>query len=111
MRLSSEETLIIIFAVTLGTVLTRFIPFFLFPDKKDAPKIISYLGKVLPPAMMGLLVVYCLKDISFLSKPYGIPEALAILMIIILHQWKNNVLLSIAGGTILYMVLIQVFFL
>lgn len=96
--------------IALGTMFTRFTPFLLFPEKKEPPKVILYLGSVLPSAMMGLLVVYCLKNVSLISAPYGIPEALAILLIIILHKWKHNTLLSIAGGTILYMILVQCVF-
>lgn len=107
MFLTKTQTLIMIFAIAFGTMITRFLPFFLFPENKKTPEIIVYLGKVLPPAMMGLLVVYCLKGISIVSSPYGIPEILSILLIIILHKWKGNSLLSIGGGTILYMFLVQ----
>lgn len=110
MYLTATQTLITIFAVALGTMITRFTPFLLFPENKERPKYIMYLGKVLPPAMMGLLVVYCLKNVSFISGSHGIPELLAILFIVILHKWKNNVLLSIGGGTFLYMVLVQCVF-
>ena len=70
----------------------------------------TYLGKVLPPAMMGLLVAYCLKDVSLITAPHGIPEAIALAAVVGLHLWKRNVLLSIAGGTVLYMVLVQAVF-
>lgn len=99
-----------ILAIALGTMITRFTPFLLFPEKKEPPKIILYLGKVLPPAMMGLLVVYCLKSISITSAPHGLPELIAIAVIVLLHKWKNNVLLSIGGGTLVYMVLVQAVF-
>lgn len=111
MCLTNAETLVTILAVALGAMATRFLPFFLFPDHREPPKVVSYLGKVLPPAMMGLLVIYCLKNVSFLSSPHGIPEALAILVIVLLHRWKNNVLLSIGGGTAVYMLLVQAVFL
>lgn len=107
MQLTPIQTLITILAIALGTMLTRFIPFLLFPEKKEPPQIITYLGKVLPPAMMGLLVVYCLRNVSITTGARGLPELLAIVLIVILHRWKNNVLLSIAGGTLLYMFLIQ----
>ena len=110
MQLTAVQTLITILAIALGTMLTRFTPFILFPESKEPSKTIVYLGKVLPPAMMGLLVVYCLKGVSFQSATHGIPEALAIGFIIILHKWKNNVLLSIGGGTFLYMFLLQIVF-
>lgn len=108
--LTPTQTIITMIAITAGTMITRFTPFFLFPEHKEPPKVITYLGKVLPPAMMGLLVVYCLKNVSVIAYPYGIPELLAICLIVLLHKWKNNVLLSIGGGTILYMLLVQVVF-
>jgi len=104
------QTLGIIFAVAAGTVVTRFVPFILFSDRREPPKVIHYLGKVLPAAMMGLLVVYCLKGVSLASAPHGIPEALSILLLVLLHKWKGNVLLSIGGGTALYMLLVQLVF-
>lgn len=110
MHLTNFQTFGIILAVALGTVLTRFTPFLLFPENKPTPKIIIYLGTVLPPAMMGLLVIYCLKNISLFSDSHGLPEIIAILAIILLHHYKNNVLLSIGGGTLVYMVLIQIVF-
>ncbi|MDO5520616.1 MAG: branched-chain amino acid transporter permease [bacterium] len=110
MVLSPLETIIMILAIALGTMFTRFLPFLLFPEHKEPPKAIVYLGKVLPASMMGLLVIYCLKDVSVTKVPYGVPEVLAILCITLLHKWKENVLLSILGGTVLYMVLVQVVF-
>lgn len=110
MQLTATQTVIIILAVALGTMVTRFTPFLLFPEKKVVPKYITYLGKVLPPAMMGLLIVYCFKGVKVLDSPYGIPEGIATLAIILLHKWKNNVLLSIGGGSLLYMILVQVVF-
>lgn len=90
--------------------MTRWLPFLLFPEKKELPQAVLYLGKVLPPAMMGLLVVYCLKHVTWLSAPHGAPELLAIAAVVLLHRWKENVLLSIGGGTVLYMLLVQVVF-
>ena len=110
MQLTSIQTSIIILAVALGTILTRSLPFILFPEKKEAPKIVTYLSKVLPAAMMGLLVVYCLKNVAITAMPYGLPEIIAITVIVILHKWKNNVLLSIISGTAVYMFLVQVVF-
>lgn len=98
-----------IIAVTAAvTALIRFLPFLIF--RKGTPKPILYLGEVLPFAVMGMLVVYCLKHTSFISAPYGAPEMLAILFVVILHKWKHNTLLSIAGGTICYMLLVQMVF-
>jgi branched-subunit amino acid transport protein AzlD len=110
MLLTPIQTIIMIFAIAAGVMITRFLPFVLFPDKKEAPAYITYLGKVLPPAMMGLLVVYCFKSVSITSAPFGIPEALAAIVVIGLHSWKNNALFSIGGGTVVYMYLLQVIF-
>ena len=110
MVLTPVQTLIMIFAVALGTMITRFTPFLLFPDSKKPPKVVTYLGKLLPPAVMGLLVVYCLRNVSVVRSPHGLPELIAIAVIVILHKWKGNVLLSIGAGTVLYMVLVQAVF-
>ena len=104
------QTVIIILAVALGTMVTRFFPFLLFPDNREPPKVIAYLAKVLPSAMMGLLVIYCFRNVDFLSGSHGIPELIAIAVIVALHKWKNNVLLSIGGGTAVYMALVQLVF-
>ena len=96
-------------AVVLGTMTTRFLPFLLFPEGKQPPAFIRYLGTVLPSAVIGLLVVFCLKDAVFTSW-HGLPELLGILVVALLHRWKKNILLSIAGGTIFYMVLVQMVF-
>ena len=110
MFLTPIQTVGIILAVAVGVQLTRWLPFVLFPENKKPPKTVLYLGKVLPPAMMGLLVAYCLKDVSVAAAPHGIPEAIAIAVVAGLHLWKRNVLLSIAAGTIVYMVLVQCVF-
>ena len=110
MTLSPAQTLGIILAVAAGTQLTRWLPFWLFPEKKDPPPVVTYLGKVLPPAMMGLLVVYCLKSVSWLSAPHGAPELIAVAVTAALHWWRGNVLVSIAGGTAVYMLLVQLVF-
>ena len=96
--------------VVLGTMLTRFLPFIIFPSGKPTPKYVQYLGKVLPPAVIGLLVIYCFKDVSLLSGSYGIPELIGAAAVVLLHFWKKNMLLSIAGGTIVYMMFVQVIF-
>ena len=110
MHLTPVQTTVIILAVTLGTQITRWLPFLMFPENKQPPKVVLYLGRVLPPAMMGLLVVYCFKNVSWLSGSHGTPELLAVAAVVILHLWKKNVLLSIAGGTALYMILVQAVF-
>ena len=110
MHLTPLQTIAIILAVAAGTQITRWLPFWLFPEDREPPAVVTYLGKVLPPATMGLLVVYCLKGVTWLATPHGAPELLAILTVVLLHRWKNNVLLSIAGGTALYMLLVQAIF-
>ena len=97
----------IIVVATLVTMATRFLPFLIFGGGKKTPDIIVYLGKVLPYAIMGMLVVYCMKDVAFLEAPYGIPELLGCAVVAVLHLWKRNTLLSIGAGTVFYMVLIQ----
>lgn len=93
----------------LGTMVTRFLPFLIFPEGKEPPEFIQYLGKVLHYAVIGLLVIYCLKDVPG-SGTYGIPEFLAIVFIVLLHRWKKSILLSIGGGTVFYMLLVQFVF-
>ena len=110
MHLTPLQTIAIILAVAAGTQITRWLPFWLFPEKKEPPRVVTDLGRLLPPAMMGLLVVYCLKGVAWLSAPHGAPELLAIAAVVLLHRWKGNVLLSIAGGTALYMLLVQAVF-
>ena len=102
-----SQQMLTIAMVVLGTALTRFLPFLIFPSGKPTPKYIQYLGKVLPAAVFGLLVVYCLRNVDPLSGSHGLPELLSILLVIGLHVWKRQMLLSIAGGTIFYMFLVQ----
>ena len=104
------HNVLIVAVATLVTMATRFAPFLIFKGDKKTPDIIVYLGKVLPSAIMGMLVVYCLKDVSFLSAPYGIPELLGCAVVAVLHIWKRNSLLSIGAGTVFYMVLVQLIF-
>lgn len=110
MPVDTVTSLCIILAVSLATFTTRAIPFLVFPKGKEIPKVIQYLGKVLTPAIIGMLVIYCLKSVSFLKAPYGIPEGIAVLVTAGLHVWKRNTLLSIGVGTVLYMILIQSLF-
>ena len=96
----------VLVAVMAGvTILLRALPFLLFRNR--TPGYIEYLGKVLPPAIIGMLVIYCLKDVSLRSAPYGLPELIAAAAVVGLQVWKRNSLVSILGGTVLYMVLIQ----
>ncbi len=105
-----SQQLITIGVVVLGTMLTRFLPFLVFPAGKPTPKYITDLGRLLPPAAFGLLVIYCLKNVSILTGSHGLPELIAILVVVGLHLWKRQILLSIAGGTICYMLLVQLVF-
>ena len=104
-----HDVLLIVVGV-LVTMATRFIPFLIFGEKRKTPPIIEYLGKVLPCAIMGMLVVYCLKGVSFRSSPYGLPELIACVVTAALHVWKRSSLLSIGGGTVCYMLLVQLVF-
>lgn len=104
------EQLITIAMVVLGTMLTRCLPFIIFPAGKPTPKFIQYLGRVLPPAVFGMLIIYCLKNVSIFSGSHGIPELIAIAVVVGLHVWKRQMLLSIAGGTVVYMLLVQLVF-
>lgn len=92
------------------TIFTRGLPFFVFSGKRRVPKIIYYLGEALPPAIISMLVVYCLRKVSVTEYPFGIPELIASAAVVLLHVWRRNNLISIFGGTILYMVLVQAVF-
>ena len=101
------QQLLTIGVVILGTMLTRFLPFLLFPPHKPTPPLVHDLGRLLPGAVFALLVVYCLKNVSLTAGSHGIPEAIAIAVVVALHLWKRQTLLSIAGGTVVYMLLVQ----
>lgn len=100
----------LIAVMSLVTAALRFLPFLFFGGGRKVPSFVSYLGKVLPYAIMGMLVVYCLKDVSLVQPPHGLPELLAVLAVAGLHLWKRNALLSIGAGTVLYMLLVQLVF-
>ncbi len=104
------QQIITIAVCILGTMLTRFLPFFIFSEKKPAPQYIQYLGKALPAAIFGMLIIYCLKDVSVLTGTHAVPELISIGVVVVLHFWRRQMLLSIAGGTVCYMLLIQFFF-
>lgn len=106
MNLHSGLLIAVIAAVTM---LLRFLPFLVFGNR-ETPAFVTYLGKVLPYAVMGMLVVYCLRNISFVASPHGIPELVSVVLVAFLHIWKRNTLLSIIGGTACYMLLVQVVF-
>lgn len=92
------------------TAVLRFLPFLIFGENRKTPEVIAYLGRVLPFAIMGMLVVYCLKDVSFTSTPFGIPEIIGCAAVTGLHMWKRSTLLSIGVGTVCYMLLVQLVF-
>lgn len=94
----------------VGTMLTRFLPFLVFRPKRPTPRYIQYLGRVLPGAIFAMLIIYCLRDVSLLQGSHGLPELIAIAVTVGLHLWKRQMLLSIAGGTICYMLLVQFVF-
>lgn len=99
-----------ILVITLVTAALRFIPFFIFSGNKPVPKYITYLGRVLPYSIMAMLVVYCLKGTSLLKAPFGLPELISVALVVVLHVWKRNTLMSIICGTLCYMILIQFVF-
>ena len=101
---------ITILLCALGTMLTRFLPFLVFSPKRPTPKYIQFLGKALPGAIFAMLVVYCLRNVNVLQFSYGLPELIAIAVTIGLHLWKRQMLVSIAGGTVCYMLLVQFVF-
>lgn len=108
--MTTPQQLITILMISLGTMSMRFLPFLIFPAGKPTPKYIQYLGRVLPGAVFGMLVVYCLKNVSVTSFPFGIPELLGIAVTAVLHLWKKQMILSMGAGTIVYMILVQFVF-
>jgi branched-subunit amino acid transport protein AzlD len=100
----------VILVVAAATFLTRFLPFALFGGGKEVPALVKNLGDLLPPAVIAILVVYCLKGVSLMVVPHGFPEFISVGIVALLHIWKRNNLLSIGGGTLLYMVLVQMVF-
>lgn len=106
-ELHAALTIAVVALVTAGL---RFLPFLIFGEKRTTPPLVTYLGQVLPYAIMGMLVVYCLKEVSFLSGSFGIPEVIGCTVVALLHIWKRNTLLSIGAGTVCYMLLVQLVF-
>lgn len=108
--MTTTQELISVGIIAVFTFLTRVLPFFAFPNNKPVPRYIEYLGKALPSAVIGMLIVYCLKAVTITSFPFGLPESIAVIFVVSVHKWKHNMLLSILGGTVLYMALIQAVF-
>ena len=97
---NTVHSLLIVAVMAVFTALTRFLPFLAFPEGRKRPKVITYLGTVLPYALIGMLVVYCFKSVSVFAYPYCIPELLAVVLVAALHIWKRNTLISVFGGVI-----------
>lgn len=108
--MTQQQAAAVIAVAAAVTFAIRGLPFLLFPPSRKTPDYITYLGKVLPFAVIGMLVVYCLKDVSLLRYPYGLPEFISVAAVVLLHRWKRNTFLSIGAGTVLYMVLVQTVF-
>ena len=102
--------LLLLAVAVLVTAATRFLPFLIFGNNRETPPLVTALSKVLPCAIMGMLVVYCLKDVQLLTFPHGLPELIGIAVVAGLHIWKRNALFSIGGGTVCYMLLVQLVF-
>jgi branched-subunit amino acid transport protein AzlD len=106
--MTTTQMVITIAVVILGTVLTRFLPYLVFSEGREIPSSVRYLGVVLAPAVFGLLVVYCLRNVDFTGGTFGIPEIISIIVVILLYIWKKGMLIPMAGGTACYMILIRV---
>lgn len=104
------HSILMVAIVALVTIGLRFLPFLIFGENRETPPVIAYLGQVLPSAIMGMLVVYCLKDIRLTAAPFGVPECIGCAVVALLHFWKRNTLLSIGVGTVCYMLLVQFVF-
>ncbi len=107
MPVSAGMSVLIILAMAAATFAARVTPFLLFPGEREVPEIVRYLGRVLPPAVIGLLLVLCLKDIDIFGSSHGIPEIVSVALIVVLHRWRRNTLLSVGGGTAFYMLLLR----
>lgn len=105
--MSASQVLITIGVAVLATVLTRALPFLIFSEKRSLPKFVEYIGKVLPGAVFGLLVIYCFKSVSIFQSPFGIPELVASAAVVAVHLWKRSMLISVLSGTVVYMVMVQ----
>ena len=110
MNMTLAQQIITVIVIVSGTMLTRFLPFVIFPADKPTPKYIQFLGKHLSGAVFGLLVLYCLKNVDLFSGSHGLADLIAVLSVIIIHLWKKQMLFSILTGTVVYMVLVQFVF-
>jgi len=107
MILTMAQALLTIAVIAGTTIITRALPFIIFPAGKETPRFIVYLGEVLPYSIIGMLIIYCFKSISIIEAPHGLPELISAIFVVLIHKWKHNLLLSIGGGTLLYMILVQ----
>ena len=105
--MTTLQRIITIAVIVMGTVLTRAIAFIAFPSGRKTPAYVRYLGRVLPAAALGMLVIYCLKDVNLLAGTHGIPELVSLALVAALHLWRENMFLSIAAGTACYMLLVN----
>ena len=108
--MNNLHSILIIAVAAIVTAATRFMPFLIFGGNRKIPPIITYLGNVLPYAIMGMLGIYCLKAVGCLAAPFGLPELLGCGIVALHHIWKRNSLLSIGVGTVSYMILVQFLF-
>ena len=108
--MTNTYAILTIAVCALVTAGLRFLPFLIFGENRTTPPVIAYLGQVLPFSIMGMLVVYCLKDVDLSTMPFGLPEAIGCATVAGLHVWKRNTLLSIGAGTVVYMLLVQFIF-
>lgn len=108
--MNNVRVIAMIAVISAVTVALRFLPFLIFGKGRKTPPFLAYLGRVLPYAIMGMLVVYCLRGVTLLSAPHGLPEVIASATVVLLHVWRRNTLLSILGGTLVYMLLVQLVF-
>lgn len=105
--MNDAHSMALIAVIAAVTLILRFLPFVIFSGKREVPKYILFLGDRLPYAIMGMLIVYCLRNVSFAAVSDWLPSFLSIIVVVILHVWRRNTLLSIIGGTFVYMFLIQ----
>ena len=103
----TRHAIIVIVAMGLAVLATRIVPVLIFGRGEKVPEFILYLGRVVPYTAMGLLIVYCLRDVSVLEAPHGIPELLSLAVVTLTYLWKRNTILSVVIGTVLYMFLVQ----
>ncbi len=110
MNVNNSYTLIAILVIGIVTFAIRVAPFILFGKDKATPKYVQYIGNYLPPAVIAMLIIYCLRNVNVSAFPFGIPEVIGVITVAILHIWKRNNLISIIGGTAIYMIAIQFIF-